>query len=238
MPEKETCRVLVVLAHPDDPEFSCGGTIASWTSMGRVVTYCLLTRGERGNDQRDINLEKLGRQRVKEQMEAAKVLGVEDVRFLDYPDGYLVPDLALRKDIVRVIRQVRPHIVITSDPTNYFPTETYINHADHRAAGEAALAAVFPAAGSALFFPELLEEERLEPHKVEQVYIANATAADTRIDVTDYFERKVQALMKHTSQIRDVERLRKGLQKRMLNSESPLDAPRYFEQFRRIDLRR
>ncbi len=238
MPESESCRVLVVLAHPDDPEFSCGGTIARWTSTGSVVTYCLLTRGERGTDRRDIDPEELGRRRVDEQMAAAKVLGVEDVRFLNYPDGYLVPDLALRKGIVRVIRQARPHIVITSDPTNYFPTDTYINHTDHRAAGEATLAAIFPAAGSALFFPELLEEEKLQPHKVEQVYITNATTADTRIDVTEYFERKVQALMKHASQIRDVERLHKRLQGRMLDPESSPDAPRYIEQFRRIDLRR
>jgi LmbE family N-acetylglucosaminyl deacetylase len=238
LPEKESPRVLVVHAHPDDPEFSCGGTIAKWTSTGSVVTYCLLTRGERGNDQQDTDLEELGRCRVAEQRAAAKVLGVEDVRFLDYPDGYLVPDLTLRKDIVRVIRQVQPQVVVTSDPTNYFPTETYINHADHRAAGEATLAAVFPAAGSALFFPELLEEEGLQPHKVEQVYITNATVADTCIDVTAYFERKVQALKEHTSQIRSPERLRKRLQERMMDPESSIDAPRYIEQFRRIDLRR
>ena len=206
--------------------------------MGSVVTYCLLTRGERGNDQQETDIDELGRRRVEEQLAAAKVLGVEDVRFLDYPDGYLVPDLSLRKAIVRVIRQVRPQIVITSDPTNYFPTETYINHADHRAAGEAALAAIFPAAGSALFFPELLEEEGLQPHKVEQVYISNAAAADTRVDVTEYFERKVQALSEHASQIHDIDRLRKRLQERMMDPESSPDAPRYVEHFRRIDLRR
>ncbi len=111
----------------------------------------------------DVDPAALARLRETEQRAAAAVLGVRQVRFLDQPDGYLTPDLALRKQVVRVLRQVRPEIVVTCDPTNFFPNDRYINHPDHRAAGQATLDAVFPAAGSALFFPELLTDEGLQP---------------------------------------------------------------------------
>jgi LmbE family N-acetylglucosaminyl deacetylase len=229
---------LVVLAHPDDPEFYCGGTVARWVTEGREVTYCLLTRGDKGDDDVGTDPEVLAQKRMTEQRAAAEVLGVKETIFLDHPDGYLTPDLALRRDVVRVIRQVRPEIIVTCDPTNFFPSDRYINHSDHRAAGQATLDAVFPAAGSGLYFPELLQEEGLKPHKVEQVYVAGAQHPNTIVNVTKYLDRKVTALKEHASQIPNMEALEKILRKRMLDADSSPDAPRYIERFMRIDLRR
>jgi LmbE family N-acetylglucosaminyl deacetylase len=234
MPDDPT-SILVVLAHPDDPEFFCGGTIARWTSEGRQVRYCLLTRGDKGSDDGQADPEQLAVLREKEQRAAADSLGVKDVRFLGMPDGYLTPDLALRREVVRVIRQIRPGIIVTCDPTNFFPNDRYINHPDHRAAGQVTLDAVFPAAGSGLFFPELLAEG-LEPHKISQVFVAMPQTANMIIDVTDQFDRKVAALRHHVSQIGDPAGLVQRLRDRMLDPESPPDAPRYVERFRRIDL--
>ncbi|UCF59830.1 MAG: PIG-L family deacetylase [Anaerolineaceae bacterium] len=238
MNSDQPLRVLVVLAHPDDPEFYCGGTVARWVSEGREVTYCLLTRGDKGDDDVETDPEQLAQKRMAEQREAAKVLGVTEVIFLDHPDGYLTPDLTLRRDVVRVIRQVRPEIIVTCDPTNFFPSDRYINHSDHRAAGQATLDAVFPAAGSGLYFPELLQEEGLHPHKVEQVYVAGAQHPNTIVNVTKFFDRKLSALKEHASQIPNIEALEKNLRERMLDTDSPPDAPRYIERFMRIDLRR
>jgi LmbE family N-acetylglucosaminyl deacetylase len=235
MTQSELPSVLVVLAHPDDPEFFCGGTIARWTGEGRQVSYCLLTRGDKGSDDGQVDPEQLAVLREKEQRAAAESLGVKEVRFLGLPDGYLTPDLALRREVVRVIRQIRPGIIVTCDPTNFFPNDRYINHPDHRAAGQVTLDAVFPAAGSGLFFPELLAEG-LQPHKISQVFVAMPQTANTVIDVTDQFDRKVAALRQHASQIGDPADLIRRLHERMLDPESPPDAPRYVERFRRIDL--
>ena len=235
MTQADPTSILVVLAHPDDPEFFCGGTIARWTGEGRQVSYCLLTRGDKGSDDGQVDPEQLAVLREKEQRAAAESLGVKEVRFLGLPDGYLTPDLALRREVVRVIRQIRPGIIVTCDPTNFFPNDRYINHPDHRAAGQVTLDAVFPAAGSGLFFPELLAEG-LQPHKISQVFVAMPQTANTVIDVTDQFDRKVAALRQHASQIGDPADLIRRLRERMLDPESPPDAPRYVERFRRIDL--
>lgn len=235
--EDEKPSVLVVLAHPDDPEFFCGGTVARWSSEGRTVTYCLLTRGDKGSDTDDVPPEELANIREAEQREAAKKLGVSEVIFLDELDGYVMPTLELRRKIVRVIRQVRPAVVITSDPTNFFPNNRYINHADHRAAGQATLDAVYPAARSALYFPELAADEGLEPHKVREVYVAGAQHPNTIVDITSHFDRKVKALSAHRSQIKDLEALEARLKSNMSDPNSPPDSPRMIESFRRIELR-
>lgn len=226
-----------MLAHPDDPEFFCGGTVARWSAEGREVTYCLLTRGDKGSDDDRTPPDELADIREAEQRQAAQTLGVVQVIFLNELDGYVTPTLELRRAIVRVIRQVRPDIVITSDPTNFFPSNRYINHADHRAAGQATLDAVYPAARSALYFPELSSEEGLAPHKVREVYVAGAQHPNTIVDITDQFERKVQALSAHKSQIRDLEALEKRLRTNMADPNSPPDSPRIIESFRRIELR-
>jgi LmbE family N-acetylglucosaminyl deacetylase len=237
-PESAPVCVLVVLAHPDDPEFFCGGTLALWAQQGREIEYCLLTRGDKGADDAETDPVALAHLREAEQRAAAAVLGVRQVRFLDLPDGYLTPDLALRKQVVRVLRQARPDIVVTCDPTNFFPSDRYINHPDHRAAGQATLDAVFPAAGSALFFPELMRDEGLAPHKVRQVYVAMPQTPNTLVDVTAFIERKIAALREHRSQIPDQAGLEARIRERLLDPASPPDAPRYVERFRLIDLGR
>jgi LmbE family N-acetylglucosaminyl deacetylase len=234
---KANPRVLVVLAHPDDPEFFCGGTVARWSAEGSQVSYCLLTHGERGADGSGIDLQELAQTRVREQRAAAEIIGVEQVLFLDHPDGYLTPSIELRKDIVRVIRSVRPQTVVTCDPTAYFPRFRRISHADHRAAGEATLDAVFPAARSSLYFPELESEEGLKPHKVGTVFIAGTNHPNTDIDVTEYIDKKLAALAQHVSQIHDIEAMKKRVRERLRVSQESDDNPHYVERFLRIDVR-
>ena len=139
-------EILVILAHPDDPEFFLGGTIARWIKAGHVVRYLLLTKGDKGAKDINLDFDAIARTRISEQENAARSLGVKSVEYLDYEDGYIYPDLALRKMIVREIRKQRPDILVTCDPTNIFPSERYINHPDHRYTGQAVIDAVFPVA--------------------------------------------------------------------------------------------
>lgn len=229
----EPQRILVVLAHPDDPEFFCGGSIARWTSAGHSVSYCLLTCGDKGTKDRELSGEELCRLRRAEQKAAAAVLGVRTVRFLDYSDGYLVPDLKLRRDITRVIRQETPDILVTCDPTNLYVRDAYINHPDHRAAGQATLDAVFPAARDHLNFIELWRDEGLEPHIVKEVWISLPLQENVCLDVTDFWQNKINALLEHKSQIGEPEDLIKRMRERH-TEESSLEAPVYLEKFRRI----
>jgi LmbE family N-acetylglucosaminyl deacetylase len=228
-------RILVILAHPDDPEFFCGGTIARWTLAGHQVAYCLLTCGDKGTKDRSLTSAALCSLRQEEQRSAAAILGVHDVRFLDYPDGYLVPDMNLRKEITRVIRQEQPDILVTCDPTNLYVRETYLNHPDHRAAGQATLDAVFPAARDHLYFIELWRDEQLEPHIVREVWISLPRDPDVSVDITDHWDLKLRALSEHRSQIGD----RAQLEERMRSRHTPdssLEKPRYEEYFKRLVL--
>jgi LmbE family N-acetylglucosaminyl deacetylase len=228
-------HILVILAHPDDPEFFCGGTIARWIKAGHRVSYCLLTCGDKGTADRSISTDTLCSLRQQEQRAAAAVLGVMDVRFLDHPDGYLVPDLNLRKEITRVIRQEQPDVLVTCDPTNLYVRDTYLNHPDHRAAGQAALDAVFPAARDHLNFIELWRDEQLEPHIVREVWISLAREPDVTVDITEYWELKLRALSEHVSQIRDRENLEERMRSRHTPDSSP-ENPRFEEKFKRLVL--
>jgi LmbE family N-acetylglucosaminyl deacetylase len=226
-------KILVVLAHPDDPEFFCGASIARWTSAGHNVAYCLLTCGDKGTSDRSISPEELCAIRNREQASAAEILGVTEIRYLDYPDGYLVPDLNLRKDIARVIRQERPDVVVTCDPINLYIRDAYINHPDHRAAGQATLDAVFPTARDHLTFIELWRNEGLEPHIVREVWVSIPLEANTTLDVSNKWETKIKALLEHKSQIGEPGGLIERLRKRHALDTTP-DKPRYEETFRRI----
>ncbi|MDD5368518.1 MAG: PIG-L family deacetylase [Anaerolineaceae bacterium] len=229
----ESKRILVVLAHPDDPEFFCGATLARWASQAHEIHYLLLTRGDKGAKDRTISPEMLMMIREREECAAAAILGVRSVQFLDYPDGYLFPSLEARKAVVRVIRQIRPDVLVTSDPTNYYPRETYLNHPDHRVAGEITLAAIFPAAGNPLFFPELVDEEKLEPSPVKEVWITLTHQPNVVLDITQYWEQKMCALNEHKSQIGDPMKLReRQLSRRTVDSTS--EQPRFEEAFRRL----
>ncbi|MCO5226568.1 MAG: PIG-L family deacetylase [Thermomicrobiales bacterium] len=193
-------RVLMIQAHPDDCEFSSGGTIARWTAAGAEVIYCSITSGDKGTKDPDITAEELIAVREQEQLEAASVLGVKDVIFLRYLDATLVSDLKLRLDLTRVIRQVRPTALMCFDPTTRFHGDGYINHPDHIAAGDASLAAVFPSCRDRRTFPELLDEG-LEPVEVPHIYMFGTDKADCWIDTSDYIETKIAALRKHASQV-------------------------------------
>lgn len=228
-------KILIVLAHPDDPEFFCGATTARWVRAGHTVSYCVITCGDKGTKDLTLTAQELCSIRQGEQRAAAAVLGVSDVRFLGYPDGYLVPDLKLRKEITRVIRTVKPDIMVTCDPQTLFTLTGGLNHADHRAAGQAALDAVFPAARDHLNFPELWLEEKLEPHIVREVWVSGTLAPDVTLDVTDTWEIKLQALYEHKSQIGDPVKFTERLRNRRTPDSTP-ENPRYEEKFRRLVL--
>jgi LmbE family N-acetylglucosaminyl deacetylase len=204
--------VLVVMAHPDDAEFGCGGTIARWAAAGKEINYVLCTSGDKGSSDPNISPLLLAKTRRVEQVNAAHVLGARDVAFLSYEDGTLTNTIALRRDIVREIRRFRPDAVICQDPTMRFGGARYLNHPDHRAAGDACLDAVYPSARDPHVFPELLLEG-FEPHKVREVFMSTTQNADVWIDVSDCFERKLEGLREHKSQVGDrfdqmVERIR------------------------------
>lgn len=193
-------RILVIAAHPDDIEFGAGGSVALWADAGAQITYCLVTDGGAGSNAPDADLKELVRQRQNEQCEAAAIVGVHDVRFLGYPDGTLQPTLELRRELTRLIRELKPERVVISDPTMVFAGNYYINHPDHRAAAEAALYAVFPSAGTRPIFPELLAEG-YEPHDVSELYIQFSERPDEIIDITSTMDRKIAALLCHKSQL-------------------------------------
>jgi len=232
---ESTQKILVVLAHPDDPEFFCGATTARWVRAGHYVSYCVLTCGDKGTKDLTIGSDELCSIRQMEQRSAAKILGVGEVRFLHYPDGYLTPDINLRRDITRVIRTVRPDVLVTCDPQTLFTANGGLNHPDHRAAGQATLDAVFPAARDHLNFIELWMEEKLEPHIVREVWVCGTLQPDIILDVTDTWEIKIQALFEHKSQIGDPEKLAERIRNRRTVDSTP-ENPRYEEKFRRLIL--
>ena len=227
--------ILVVLAHPDDPEFFLGGSIARWVAKGHHIRYLLLTKGDKGAQDGSLNFDTIIKTRITEQRNAANYLGVKSVKFLDYQDGYILPDLELRKMIVREIRVVKPNILVTCDPSNLFPSKRYINHPDHRYTGQAVLDAVFPAAGNQFFFPELIGEG-YEPHEVEEVWMSLTNQPDVELEVSEDWETRLEALKKHTSQIGDPQAFEKYMLDRLEVKEN--EPIKYSEKFRVIKFRR
>ncbi|MCQ4041493.1 PIG-L deacetylase family protein [Streptantibioticus rubrisoli] len=192
-------RVLAIVAHPDDADFKAGGTIALWTGAGAQVSYLVLTDGSAGGEDPAAPRERLAAVRQREQRAAAAALGVRDVHFLGRLDGQLSVDEALRRDITRVIRQVRPHRAVIQSPEinwGFLPDL----HPDHRAAGEAALAALYPDARNPRAFPELMLDEGLRPWTVSEIWVVAGPRPNTYIDVTGTFDRKLAALRAHVSQ--------------------------------------
>ena len=197
--EQEFSSGMVVIAHADDAEYGCSGTVAKLCAEGWDMTYVLCTDGSKGSSDREISEKELSKARRVEQINAGKVIGLRDVAFLGYPDSYLEPTLSLRKDIAREIRRYKPDVVICQYPLRTLDEGWGVGHPDHLAAGEAALAAVFPTARDHMTFPELLEEG-FEPHKVAEVWITGHPEPDVFIDVTDHMETAVKALAEHKSQ--------------------------------------
>jgi LmbE family N-acetylglucosaminyl deacetylase len=194
----------MVTAHPDDVDFGSAGSVAAFTSAGLEVTYCIVTNGDAGGSDRDISRTEMAALRQDEQRAAAAAVGVSDVRFLGHPDGMVQATLELRRDISRVIRQVRPQRVITQSPERNWEF-IYASHPDHMAVGEAAVCAVYPDARNPFAHPELLEAEGLEPWTVNELWIMGPGAQSNAIAVetTATVERKVAALMCHKSQLPD-----------------------------------
>ena len=226
-------NILVILAHPDDPEFFCGATLAKWAREGHHITYVLLTCGDKGfnavTTTANFSPDELCTIRHEEQYAAAKVIGAETVHIMNNPDGYLVPDLNLRRDVVREIRKHKPNILVTCDPQNLFATYG-INHPDHRAAGQVVIDAVFPAAGNETYFPELLQEG-LQPHMPKEVWCSLTTQPNVTLDVTDTWDIKLQAILEHKTQVQDAEKLIERFKSRR-TEDSTEENPRYEEQFK------
>jgi LmbE family N-acetylglucosaminyl deacetylase len=201
-PNPRPQRVLIVAPHPDDGEFMAGGALAHWSANGASIHYLLVTDGTGGSRDPDQTPEQLAQIRREEQRNAASVLGSNDVTFLGYPDGRVEPTFELRLAIARVIRRVRPDVVVTQDPIFRYST-TYINHPDHRAVADATLAAIMPTANTRLSALELLEEG-LEPHDVSEVYLAVPVTPTVWVPLSQTdIERKVESLRAHVSQLGD-----------------------------------
>lgn len=206
--EEPSTRVLVIAAHPDDPEFGCAATMTKWAGEGREVTYLLLTSGDKGSKDPAMRPGEMATLREREQIEAARELGIREVLFQRHPDGLLENTMALRREITAIIRRLRPHTVVTIDPWRHYQT-----HPDHRAAGMAALDAVYSAKQHDLFPEQLVAG--IEPWRAKEVYLFWSDAPDTWEDVSASIERRITALARHESQVGEdtaalAERIRKG----------------------------
>ncbi|WP_017589018.1 PIG-L deacetylase family protein [Nocardiopsis ganjiahuensis] len=217
-------RALVVMAHPDDADFACAGTVALWTEAGTEVVYLMVTDGEAGGDEITLDSSEIAAMRREEQRRAAAEVGVKDVRFLGYPDGRVLASLDLRRDISRVIRRVRPGRVIIPSPERDWDSIA-ASHPDHMATGEATLNAVFPDARNPHAHRELLADEGLAPWTVPEVWVVGGPKPNHYSDITDVFERKVAALTAHESQIGDIAELEPMLRQWMAANAAEAGLP-------------
>lgn len=229
-------RALVVAAHPDDAEFGAGGTVARWVLEGADVRYLIVTRGDKGSDDPDVDVRALVARRDEEQRAAAAVVGVATVDFLDEPDGQVEPTLALRERITRAIRAFRPEIVMTHDPTVLFVNNEWVNHPDHRAVGQVTVDAVFPTARDPLNFRDHLDAG-LGPWKVAELFLWSTNEANQLVDIGATLDRKIAALERHASQFRAFDEIARWVRRR---SEELGERAGYraAEGFRRVTLAR
>lgn len=204
-------RVLVVTAHPDDVDFGSAGTVAKWTSQGSVIAYCIVTDGDAGGFDESLDRGDIPEIRRREQRNAAQLVGVEEVTFLGYQDGELVATSGLRKDIVRQIRRFKPDRVLCQSPERNYD-RIFASHPDHLAAGEATIQAIYPYSRNPFAYPELLVEG-LEAHSVKDVILQASANANSYVDITDFVDSKINAILEHKSQLpepSDTERMVKG----------------------------
>lgn len=230
--DSEIERTLVVSAHPDDTEFAVAGTVASWVAAGTEVTYCVITDGQAGGFDPDLDRHELPEIRRREQRAAADEVGVHDVRFLGYVDGELVVCRDLVRDLVRVIRQVRPQRVVIQSPERDW-NRLAPSHPDHLAGGEAATQAIYPGAGNPFAFVELLEDDGLEPWSPDELWLMEHPSSNHVVDVTDHFDAKIKALLCHGSQHRDQSVLQRIMHDKLTATavEFNLEAGRLAEKF-------
>jgi len=228
--------VLAIGAHPDDLEFSVSGSIAKWTNQGAKAYYLILTDGSKGTEDRATLPDSMIQTRRQEQIEAGKIIGLTDVFFETFEDGALENTMDLKKAITRIIRKVKPDVVLCMDPTFIYSTERgMINHTDHRAGAMAVLDSVYPLARDHLSFPELIEKEHLQPHKVRTILMTNFEDHNYGEDISNYFDTKINALAAHKSQVPDIESTSKMLEQLMAKNGVKYGA-KYVEGFKRLDM--
>ena len=225
-------RALVIMAHPDDPDFSCSGTVIQMARQGIEVTYMILTNGDKGNHNPEITRNQLIAMRKIEQRRSAEMCGVQHVLFMGEEDGFLKSTPELRKRVTREIRRLRPELIVCPYPDRYVVGAGYINHPDHRNAGLVALEAIFPAADNPMFYPDMMDEGYL-PHKISQLYIVGHDDPNVEVDITDDAEQKIQAILCHESQIAEPEKAVERWRERW--GERQADGSyRHYERFRRL----
>lgn len=227
-------RILVISAHPDDVDFGCAGTLAKLAKKGAEIAYAICTSGEKGSNDPNISCAELALIREKEQRAAAKIIGAKEVIFLRKPDGELTYSLEFRGELVRLIRQWRPHLIFTHDPANRHFDNQYIFHADHRVVGELAFDAAYPAAMNPNFFPAQLREG-LAPHAVSEIYFFATAEPNVWVDITTTLLLKIKALRCHRSQIKDPKLMEKFIRTWFGAWGKEKNLP-YAERFRRLQI--
>lgn len=222
--DTEVERVLVVTAHPDDVDFAAAAVVAGWTGRGIDVTYCVVTDGQAGGFDPDLDRARMPEVRRQEQTAAAGKVGVTDLRFLGYVDGELTVTRDLVRDLVRVVRQVRPQRALIQSPERDW-TRLGPSHPDHLAGGEAAIQALFPAAGNPFAFPDLLDDEGLEPWDVAEVWLMEHPTCNHAVDVTEHADAMMAALLCHDSQHPDQDGLYQEMQQKLAATAGEFDLP-------------
>jgi len=232
----EPTTVLLIAAHPDDPEFSSAGTIAKWVAAGLRVVYVMVTSGDKGTPDKTMTNARLSSTREQEQLAAAREVGVEEVVFLRFPDGLVQPDLKLRGEITRQIRRFQPYAVLVHDPITLFYNNQFINHPDHRAVGTATVDAIYPTARDPLQYPEQITDEGLEPHKVKEIWLWGTDQPTVVSDISDVIERKIAALAHHATQVGPPAELAERIRTRASEVGAQAGVP-YGESYRRVVMR-
>jgi len=230
---KKPAHVMVVTPHPDDAEYGVAGTVARWAREGKPIVYVVCTNGDKGTSDANMKAEELAQVREKEQMDAARVLGVREVIFLRYPDQSLEDTPEFRKEIVRLIRIYKPEVMVTADPYR-----RYIWHRDHRITGQVTLDAIFPYARDPLSYPDLMKEG-LHPHKIREIMFWASEDVNYRTDITDIFHLKLAALRCHESQVGHIPP--KELEERLKQRHRTLAEGEEFhlaEAFHRVEMSR
>ncbi|MBI2867446.1 MAG: PIG-L family deacetylase [Chloroflexi bacterium] len=233
MAEEYPKVALVCTPHPDDAEIGAGGTLAKWIKHGAHVVLVVCTNGDKGSADPAMASDRLAQVRKQEQEEAARALGIKEVVFLGYPDGFIEDNAETRGRIVREIRRVKPDVLLTTDPHR----RSFYLHHDHRVTGQLALDAVFPYARDHLFYQEHLREG-LAPHKVAEVYLWGTDQPDTYVDVSETLETKIKALLHHKSQVSNPDRDPAAFLRNWAEENGKKAGVKYAEAFRRIQIRR
>jgi LmbE family N-acetylglucosaminyl deacetylase len=225
-------NILVIVAHPDDPEFFAGGSIARWTSEGHRVRYVIVTDGSKGNDDPAISASQLISLRQTEQRNAAAVLGVSEIVFMRYVDGELANTLELQRDLAREVRDFKADMIVTTDPQTLHYFNSRVNHNDHRVIGMAVCDAIFPASGNRMYFAELLENGAA-PHSPRELLFTGALIPNHLVDISATIDRKIESVKQHVSQVKQPDqigqRMRNGAFRMFADGSA-----HYFENFRRV----